>query len=89
MSIFENIDTVIDNGGFCLIKDEDDVKVARACTSLKDITQDITEDMKDIIIIESMDLITDDIRETFKTWIGKYKNKYDNQVLFFSGFSPL
>lgn len=84
VSIFENIDTVIDNGGFCLIKDEDDVKVARACTSLKDITQDITEDMKDIIIIESMDLITDDIRETFKTWIGKYKNKYDNQVLFFS-----
>ena len=60
VSIFENIDTVIDNGGFCLIKDED------------------------IIIIESMDLITDDIRETFKTWIGKYKNKYDNQVLFFS-----
>ena len=55
-----------------------------ACTSLKEITQDNTEDMKDIIIIESMDLITDDIRETFKEWIGRYKNKYDNQVLFFS-----
>lgn len=84
VSLFEDIDKTIDNGGFCLIKDEDDVKVARACTSLKEITQDNTEDMKDIIIIESMDLMTDDIRETFKEWIGRYKNKYDNQVLFFS-----
>lgn len=84
VSTFDDIESVIDNGGFCLIKDEDDVKVARACTSLKEITQDNTEDMKDIIIIESMDLITDDIRETFKEWIGRYKNKYENQVLFFS-----
>ena len=83
-SAFSDINSMIDSGGFCLIKDEDDVKVARACTSLKEITQDNTEDMKDIIIIESMDLITDDIRETFKEWIGRYKNKYDNQVLFFS-----
>lgn len=84
VSTIDEIETVIDNGGFCLIKDEDDVKVARACTSLKEITQDNTEDMKDIIIIESMDLIADDIRETFKEWIGRYKNKYENQVLFFS-----
>ncbi len=41
------------------------------------------KDMKDIIIIESMDLMRDDIYSTFKGWIGKYKNKYDNQVLFF------
>ncbi len=86
-SIFENIDTVIDNGGFCLIKDEGDVRVARACTSLKEITQDETEDMKDIIIIETMDLMRDDIHSSFKSWIGKYKNKYDNQVLFFSSIN--
>lgn len=87
VSIFDNIDDVIDKGGFCLYKDEGDIRVARACTSLQEITQDETEDMKDIIIVESMDLIRDDIFSTFKTWIGKYKNKYDNQVLFFSAIN--
>lgn len=87
VSIFDEIDDVIDKGGFCLYKDEGDIRVARACTSLQEITQDETEDMKDIIIIESMDLMRDDIFSTFKTWIGKYKNKYDNQVLFFSAIN--
>lgn len=84
VDLFDDIDATIDNGGLCLIKDNGDIRIARACTSLKDITQDETEDMKDIIIIESMDLMRDDLYETFKAWIGKYKNKYDNQVLFFS-----
>lgn len=34
-----------------------------------------------------MDLMRDDIFSTFKSWIGKYKNKYDNQVLFFSAIN--
>ena len=87
VSLFDDIDDVIDEGGFCLHKDEGDIRVARACTSLQEITQDETEDMKDIIIIESMDLMRDDIFSTFKSWIGKYKNKYDNQVLFFSAIN--
>ena len=87
VSIFDEIDDVIDKGGFCLYKDEGDIRVARACTSLEEITQDETEDMKDIIIIESMDLMRDDIYSTFKKWIGKYKNKYDNQVLFFTAIN--
>lgn len=87
VSIINEIDNVIDKGGFCLHEDEGDIRVARACTSLQEITQDETEDMKDIIIIESMDLMRDDIFSTFKTWIGKYKNKYDNQVLFFSAIN--
>jgi len=87
VSIFNDIDDTIDKGGFCLYKDEGDIRVARACTSLQEITQDETEDMKDIIIIESMDLMRDDIYSTFKKWIGKYKNKYDNQVLFFTAIN--
>ena len=87
VSIFDEIDDVIDKGGFCLYKDEGDIRVARGCTSLEEITQDETEDMKDIIIIESMDLMRDDIYSTFKKWIGKYKNKYDNQVLFFTAIN--
>lgn len=87
VSIIDDYDSTIDNGGLCLIKEAGDIRIARACTSLKDITQDETEDMKDIIIIESMDLMRDDIYNTFKGWIGKYKNKYDNQVLFFSAIN--
>lgn len=87
VSLIDDYNATIDAGGFCLIKDEGDIRVARACTSLKDVTQDETEDMKDIIIVESMDLMRDDIYSTFKTWIGKYKNKYDNQVMFFSAIN--
>lgn len=87
ISLIEDYNSTIDNGGLCLIKEAGDIRIARACTSLKDITQDETEDMKDIIIIESMDLMRDDIYTTFKGWIGKYKNKYDNQVLFFSAIN--
>ena len=35
VSIFDEIDDVIDKGGFCLYKDEGDIRVARACTSLE------------------------------------------------------
>nr|DAK20250.1 MAG TPA: tail protein [Caudoviricetes sp.]DAO37290.1 MAG TPA: tail protein [Caudoviricetes sp.] len=87
VSIFNKINETIDKGGFCLYKDEGDIRVARGCTSLEEITQDETEDMKDIIIVESMDLMRDDIYSTFKKWIGKYKNKYDNQVLFFTAIN--
>lgn len=84
VDIFEDVDKVIDNGGLCLIKDDDDIRIGRGCTSLKEITKEETEDMKSIIIVESMDLMRDDLFTTFKSWIGKYKNSYDNQVLFFS-----
>lgn len=79
-----NIEEAVEKGTFLLFSDEGEVKVASAVNSVKEVTQDITEDMRDIIIVESMDLIRNDIQSTFKEWIGKYKNKYDNQVLFIS-----
>ena len=82
VSRFEDLNKEIDGGKFCLFKEEGKVRIARGCTSLTETTQDLTPDMKDIIIIESMDLIRDDIYTTFnKYWSGKWKNKYDNQVL--------
>lgn len=82
----EDIDKALNNGEFILINDEDTVKVGLGINSL--ITTDginLTEDMKFIDIVEAMDMIADDIRETFKTvYIGKYKNNYDNQILFIS-----
>lgn len=84
--IDENRDKALGEGKFILFNDEDVVKIARGINSLT--TTDginLTEDMKYIDIVETMDLINDDIASTFKdTYLGKYKNNYDNQMLFVS-----
>ncbi|EHI98043.1 hypothetical protein CDLVIII_1344 [Clostridium sp. DL-VIII] len=74
-------------GKFILINDGANVRIARGINSL--ITTNgttITEDMKEIEVVEAMDLMQDDISTTFKEDYlgGGYKNKYDNQILFIS-----
>ncbi|NOW07856.1 phage tail sheath C-terminal domain-containing protein [Clostridium beijerinckii] len=74
-------------GKFILINDGAYVRIARGINSL--ITTNgatITEDMKEIEVVEAMDLMQDDISTTFKEDYlgGGYKNKYDNQILFIS-----
>lgn len=82
---YEDIDSLI-NGGQLLLFDEQDgngVKIARACNSLTTFTTDVGEDFRYIKIIECIDMITDDIRDTFKTsYIGKYINDYDHKMNF-------
>lgn len=77
-------DTAVGAGKFVLIPDIDGVYVGAGVNSLT--TTDgktKTEDMKYIETVESMDLIADDIREEFRTtWLGKYRNSLDNQMLF-------
>lgn len=72
-------------GKFILINDGD-VKIARGINSLTTTNgTTTTDDMKEIEVVEAMDLIQDDISDTFKnTYLGGYKNKYDNQILFIS-----
>ena len=73
-------DEVIDNGFFVLINDYGSVKVARGVNSATTTTND---DFKKIAIIEAMDMIREDIMESFKNYyLGKYKNSLDNQSLF-------
>lgn len=78
--------TAVAAGQFILVNDFDTVKVAVGVDSLT--TTDginTTEDMKYIDIVEVMDMIHDDIEQVFKNeYLGKYKNSYDNQVLFIS-----
>nr|DAO06144.1 MAG TPA: tail protein [Caudoviricetes sp.] len=80
----EDMDAAVDGGQFFLFNDEDGVRVARAVNSLKTIDATHTEDMCSIAIVESMDIILEDIHAAFKAYIGKYKNKYDYQALFIS-----
>ena len=79
-----NIDAELQLGKMVLINDDDKVKIALGINSLTTLTDDETEDFKFIETIEINNLILDDIRKEFKTWIGAYKNLYDNQVIFLS-----
>lgn len=83
-----DIEKAINQGKFVLINDEEEVKVARGVNSLVTTGANKTDDMKKIIVVESMDLIREDIYSTFKKfYLGKYKNRYDNQILFISAIN--
>lgn len=78
-----NLDTAIDKGGFCLFRDDNEIRIARGVNTLQTVEGDITEDMKKITVVEGMDLIQEDIIRTFKSfYLGKKKNTADNQALF-------
>lgn len=85
----ENRDEALGAGKFILFNDDNIVKIARGINSLT--TTDglnLTEDMKYIDIVETTDLINDDISKAFiETYLGKYKNNYDNQMLFVSAIN--
>lgn len=85
VSADNDLDSWINKGYLVLFKDEDVVKIARGVNSLTTFTSTNTEDMRKIIIMESLNLILEDIYTTFKeAYVGKYKNSYDNQCLFIS-----
>lgn len=86
--VYEDIDTLIDQGELLLIdeQDGDGVKIARACNSLTTFTTDKGEEFRKIKIIEGIDMVTDDIRDTFKKYyVGKVINNYNHKMLFISG----
>lgn len=73
----------ISDGWLLLINDDEDVKCARAVNSLTTFTSTDTEPMSHIIIVESMNMIIEDIYNTFRSYyVGKYKNTLSNQRLF-------
>lgn len=85
VDLVESIDDHIDKGELVLFdeQDGDGVKIARACNSLTTFTTDKGEDFRYIKIVEAVDMITDDIRDTFKKYyLGKVINDYDHKMLF-------
>ncbi|BAK15851.1 hypothetical protein SSIL_1428 [Solibacillus silvestris StLB046] len=79
----EDPDADINNGELILINDGENIKIGRAVNSLTTLTVREKADYKKVKIVEVMDMIVDDIRDTFaKEYIGKVINVYDNQVLF-------
>lgn len=83
-----DVEGAINAGKLVLFNDEETVRIARAVNSLVTVGSGQSEDMKKIIIVETMHQIKEDIYRTFKSdYLGKYKNKYDNQVLLISAIN--
>lgn len=79
----EDPDTNIDNGELILINDGEKIKIGRGVNSLTTTTAAKGEEFKKIKIVDSVDLMRDDIRDTFeKHYVGKVNNTYDNKILF-------
>lgn len=75
-------DADVDAGKLILIHDGEHVKLGRAVNSLKTIGTGKTADMKKIKIMDGLDLMCDDIRNSFEeNYIGQ-GNSYDNKLLF-------
>jgi len=80
-----DINEQLNLGKLMLINDEGVVKIGLGINSLTELDETHTEDMQQIEVIEVKDMILDDIRKTFKnSFIGKYRNNPDNQIIFIS-----
>ena len=79
----ETPDADVDNGKLILINDGTKIKIARGVNSLTTFTEDKSSDFAKIKILESVDMIRDDIRNTFEDeFVGKVENSYDNKIVF-------
>lgn len=86
-SITESIDpdADIDSGKLILINDGTKIKIGRGVNSLTTTTTAKGEEFKKIKIVDAVDLVRDDIRDTFDgSYVGKITNSYDHKVLFLS-----
>ena len=82
---YDDIDEHINAGELCLFdeKDGNGVKVARGVNSLRNFTKTLGEDFRFIKIVETVDIINEDIRNAFRNdYVGKVPNTYDNKMLF-------
>lgn len=80
-----DLDTAIDAGKFVIFWDNEKVKVARGVNSFQTTTSEKGTQFQKIKIVETMDMIHDDIRTTTQdSYLGKFPNSYDNKCLLMS-----
>lgn len=78
----------IDSGKLILVNDGENIKIGRGVNSFQSTTVTKGEDYKKIKIVEVIDMVSDDIRDTYEQhYVGKVTNTYDNQVLFFTSIN--
>lgn len=75
-------DTAVGDGKLIAVWDGEKVKLNRAVTSLTTTTAEKGDSFKKIKLVETMDMMEDDIRTTIEdSYIGKFLNSYDNKCL--------
>lgn len=80
-----DIDTAINSGQLVLFNDSGIVRIVLGINSKTTLATDEIEDMKYIEVSEAMDIIRDDITNTYKNdFIRKYKNTNNNREIFVS-----
>ncbi|MGN0512741.1 MAG: phage tail sheath subtilisin-like domain-containing protein [Lachnospiraceae bacterium] len=81
----EEKDAAVDNGEFIVHWDGEKVKTARAVTSLTTTTSEKGKSFKKIKIVETTDMIKEDITKTAEDgYLGKYENSWENKCLLIS-----
>lgn len=75
-------DAAVGDGKLIAVWDGEKVKLNRAVTSLTTTTAEKGDSFKKIKLVETMDMMEDDIRKTIEdNYIGKFSNSYDNKCL--------
>ena len=78
----EQMDTKVDAGELFFFNDGEKIKIARGVNSFVTTIQDKGESFKKIKLIDAMDMIHDDIKQTAEdSYLGKYANSYSNKCL--------
>lgn len=79
----ENYDTAIDSGKLVFVDDGVKIKIARGVNSLRTLTETKGKSYKKIKLVEGMDMMIRDIKDTFEDeYAGKVLNVYMNKVQF-------
>lgn len=79
------MDAAVDAGKFIVWFDGEKVKTARGVNSLTTLTAEKNSQFQKIKIVDTMDMIANDIRMTCEdNYLGKYANSYDNKCLLLS-----
>ena len=79
------MDAAVDKGELIVWWDGEKVKTARGVNSLVTLTQGKNTQFQKIKIVDTMDMIANDIRMTAEdNYLGKYANSYDNKCLLLS-----
>lgn len=81
----EQMDEAVDAGKLIVWWDGEKVKTARGVNSLTTKNQEKNAQFQKIKIVDTMDMIANDIRMTCEdNYLGKYANSYDNKCLLLS-----
>lgn len=84
----DEMNTAVDEGKLIFMWDGDKVKIVRGVNSLHTLTDKKGSRHKKIKVIDTIDMIFDDIRKTVEdTYIGKYANTYGNKCVLIAAIN--